>query len=108
VAADNVFDFAAQMLFQGLTSAVYVRANSSDQSFNGTAASMVRGGDADVEWRVLVDTVRKDRPVFPVKWMTPSLSCQCQLKTSDMRSDRSRWISWTHSQWSRLHGILLA
>jgi hypothetical protein len=52
LAADNVFDYAAQMLFQGLTSAVYVRANSTDTSLNGTAVGMVRDGDADVEWRI--------------------------------------------------------
>ncbi len=69
LAADSVFDFVAQTLFQGLTSAVYERANSSDPSLNGTAALIVRDGDADVEWGILVDTVRLDpHVVYLSRW----------------------------------------
>jgi hypothetical protein len=67
LAADSVFNFVAKMLFQGLTSAVYVGVNSSDWSLNSTAALMVRDGDVDVEWGAPVDTVITDLHVHVVQ-----------------------------------------
>jgi len=47
---DNVFDFAAAMLFQGLTSAQYVKINDSDRALNATAVTMVKQHVVDVEY----------------------------------------------------------
>lgn len=53
--ADTVFDFAAAMLFQGLTSARYIPIDDPDRSLNATAVTMLWERQADVEYACSVD-----------------------------------------------------
>ena len=46
-AADDVFEFAAYILFQGLTQATYIFANNTDIRLSGSIVQQIKAGELD-------------------------------------------------------------